>query len=90
MEGLPLLIEVAFKRDENKITSDGTLSGKGLAEYYLYKTRNLIDEIDYESNLVNVGQVSFEDTIHEPIEQNQTLYGFSLRASVEFKDEGIP
>lgn len=86
LEGLPILIEVAFKRDKSKITSDGTLSGKGLAEYYLYETRNMIDEINFDSNFVNVGAVSYEDVIHEPVEQSQTLYGFELRMLVEFKD----
>lgn len=88
MESVPIIIEVAFKRDRAKITSDGTLSGKGLAEYYLFQTRNLMDEILYEGDSVQVGSVEYNTTLHEPTEPNQSLYGFSLQAKLDFKTGG--
>lgn len=87
IERIPIVIELAFKRDKNKITADGTLSGKALSEYYLFETRNLLDDIIYEGDAVRIGQVDYDNTFHNPTETNQTLFGFTLNASIEFKTE---
>lgn len=81
----PITVEVAFKRDKFLITSDGTLSCKSLAEYYLFHTRKLFEETNYNSDYIKIGEMGFEDEIHEPREGNQTLYGFSLDAKIEYK-----
>jgi hypothetical protein len=80
-------IDLAFKRDKY-VTIDGERVGqRELAEFYLHDVRKKINDIAFESDVVCVGNLAFDSTIEEPKERNETLYGFSMDVTIEYKVE---
>lgn len=80
-------VDLAFK-DNKYVTIDGELvSRRELAEFYLHDVRKKINDIVFESDVVCVGNLSFDETVEEPREKNESLYGFSMDITVEYKVE---
>lgn len=59
-------------------------SEEAMAEYFLWKTREVLKAIEYESDVILVGDVVFRDSIQSPRTPSQTLYGFKMDIYVEW------
>jgi len=88
MEEVELVCDLAFKMNTYLVVDNDTLSGKPLAEHYLWCMRQVVNDIDFTNDVIKIGDFSVEESIHEPKNKNQTLYGFSLYIDTEYlKDD---
>jgi hypothetical protein len=47
--------------------------------------REILTDIRFNSDLVNIGNFKEESSIQEPKEANQTLWGFAMEIKLDFK-----
>lgn len=80
-------INLAFKKNQTIVNSTETLSEEALADYYLFKSNELLNDIGYMGNMIKVGEVKIDSTLRVPEEKNQTLYGFSMDVKIEYTTE---
>lgn len=85
MERVFLTVDLAFKADKYLTVDTERINKKQLAEHYLWYMRQILDDIVYDSEYINIGEVVIETSIQEPQEANQTLYGFALDMNIEYK-----
>ena len=85
MEGETIVCDLAFKSTEAR-TIGGVIVERGdLANHYLTNVREILNSIIFRSDAVNVGDFKERSSIQEPQEDNQTLWGFSMEISLDFK-----
>jgi len=85
IERVFVTIDLAFKSNKYLDVESLRINKKALAEHYLWYMRQIVDDMVYQSDYINIGEVKVEASVQEPQEINQTLYGFALDMSVEFK-----
>lgn len=80
-----IVCDLAFKDKENRTFGGITVEGEDLAFHFLEEMREVIKDIDYFSNFVNVGSVNENSSIERPQEANHSLFGFSMEIDVSYK-----
>jgi hypothetical protein len=85
MQQETMVCDLAFKYGESRIIGGIIVEREDLAFHYLEEMREIIKDINYLSDFVNIGAVGENSSIEKPQEQNQSLYGFSMEIDVSFK-----
>jgi len=85
MHQTALSLDLAFKEKYTFEVSGDRLEEKDLAEYYLHVARDILNDIVYSSDYINVGKVGIQDSIQEPRKSRQSLFGFTMELYVAFR-----
>jgi hypothetical protein len=85
MEGITIICDLAFKGDQRKTVGEILIEKFELANYYLNKMRELLKDIVFVSDTIKIGDFIENSSIQEPKEVNQTLWGFSMEITLNFK-----
>lgn len=85
MIGTTIVCDLAFKSSEIRTIGAINVTQKDLANYYLDKMRDVLKSIKFESSAVNIGNFEEKSSIQEPQESNQSLWGFAMEISFDYK-----
>jgi hypothetical protein len=85
MEGVTVVCDLAFKTNYSQRIGNVLIEKTDLANYYLTRIRDILTDIRFNSDLVNIGNFKEDSSVQEPKEANQTLYGFAMEIKLDFK-----
>ena len=72
MNKMMIGIDLAFKENRYVTAGDSEIGQRELAEFYLHDVRKKINDIVFDSDVIIVGSLRFDNTIEEPKEKNSS------------------